>query len=571
MTFEHLNGAAAAQLTILLQLAGLGVLLGLVTAVAIQPERERLMTWLGIRVHQSERARLALAGGAAGVATAGVHLIVADVTHAPIIPIAGTALGAGILLGPLPVIAVRRRLKLPMREVAVAAATGGLVGMALTHVALALDMTGAASVGALLGLLWLPLRTPARTVARRLTQSPLRPAPARVGAICLVGGISGALVVGAALTAGLPLPSPWLALGVGAAAALMVAVIWLPASRSLSLPPLEVGEIKVELGKREYTLTTLESKVRDDDDLPPLVCVAGWTTSKLAHWRRFLLALQRLTGRRLIAIVLPELAAGTQKLAKGPKGPQLCELLRAAIAELSRDEKVLGIGWSLGGYVMLKLASEADSPFVGIITVGTLGFKQVSWFLKLAGRRGLAVPVEKVGRYLPGSVRHFFAERWRLRANQALSEEARRTLRAEARDNAEARRFLGVAPVLLNEAAFTDPVDVELLNEFAVPVHAVWGATDNYSLPEIASWLPRRCAHVVATVLDWAGHSPHEEHPELFAEFVAALALFGLRDELADARKAQDRKAATRIRLTGRSHSPVASPLAADAETRTAA
>lgn len=523
MSLDLANGLPG-PLVLLAQLVALGALSGVAAATALEPWRARVASALGLGAERLCTKWLMSALAAAGAVTCLVHVAVAATLDHRVaaLPIDPLVVGAG---GGLIVAALVRGPALSRRECLVA----GVVGAGITGLAAALasspaavaTLLASAAIGSVLALGWPGLRVPVRAMVRRVTRSALRPAPAGLGATCLIGGLGATLLSGAVLTTRVPAPPVPVSVACALTALVALVAVWYPASRMVAVPSVTARRIEVS----GYEITVLEVPARDPREGPPVFFVAGWSTGGDEPWEGALPAIARRTGRRLVALVLPSLAAGTDGLRPGPKLPQHRELVEAAIRTLSPEENVLLVGSSLGGFVTLTVAQDADAPIVAWLTIGTLGF-EVSRVLRIIAQRTLHAPVAAIGPRTPKVLRRRIATWIRRQTNPAVEAQSLEVLLSEIGDPEELRRLLRQGPRLVKEA-ITRRVDPRSIRK---PGHAVWGSDDALSPAANAGWLQRRRPDLYTTVLAGEGHSLHIESPASFAALLVRSPVFSIVD-----------------------------------------
>jgi pimeloyl-ACP methyl ester carboxylesterase len=530
------------------QLTTLFAAAGFLLAAAVSGDRRRWGRVLGTGPDRLTGAALTFRSALVGAVLALIFVFsaVRRGAHLGGIPGFGPLLfGAFAAVGVLTVIlaAVGEGRRPTLTEASVAGACGVgaalLLAGAFSHSAAAATVVAFAAAGALAGVEWPFMAARARTLVLRLTHWSLQPRPLALRARELLGAGIGALLGGAVVAAGGPRAPWWLA-----AALLGALVVGLSASGRL-IPPVvavrqrelagfsspviiargdggqprerwrearnrgdEAGELRVEARERGG-----EARERRRGEGPPVVFVHGVGHSA-ATWRLVITALTRLSGRRFAAVSVPGVARGVGPLGAGDKLPQMVDWLRAAVKELFPGEKVLGVGHSLGGWLVLTLARDdpAGAVLCAVVGVNTMGLG-THRLIRVGGRPLVGWLARKIVNLTPAPLRAFVAGLVYRTANPLAGDDDVRLVKEGARrltkDPKELHRWMDVGVDVLQELA-EHPID---LGHVRVPCHLMWAEQDEVSPVVGAERVRAEWPHVTITMTpDW-DHSPHVSDP----------------------------------------------------------
>ncbi|MDX6581645.1 MAG: hypothetical protein QOI10_829 [Solirubrobacterales bacterium] len=253
----------------------------------------------------------------------------------------------------------------------------------------------------------------------------------------------------------------------------------------------------------------------------PTVLLHGW----LDNADTWLAVLDRLAvaNRPAIAYDLPGFGTAPP-LEKGSVLGQLVDFAAAAVenAAESAGRKVVVAGNSLGGWVALRLAQDADLPLAGIVPIGPAGVRMAPAFFTLdripAVSRIISLPAP-----VPPQVTRSVAGR--LYRQLAFAD-------PNGVDNAVVDRFTRFhvdRPVIRQRIDYAKRLRDELDDPFdgdaiKVPVSVIWGEEDRLCPAEGADLLAERLPHARIAMLPGVGHTPQIEAPDVVVGAIAELA-----------------------------------------------
>lgn len=266
------------------------------------------------------------------------------------------------------------------------------------------------------------------------------------------------------------------------------------------------------------TLAGYETRVLElEGDGPPFVLFHGYADSA-DTWRQALALLAR-SGRRAIAVDLPGFGAA-DRLRPGPILPQLDEFAAAAVAYLKgrRGPRVIAVGNSLGGCLVLRLAERRGELLEGVVAVAPAGL-EISRLLQLIERDPITTSILGLPMPVPSALVRAAVARLYLRLSFAapgsIDSKIVATFTQHVRDRATAARYLEIAHRLVPE--LRDPYDLERI---AVPLLLVWGDRDRLVLERGVTRLLDAVPGARLDLMRGIGHCPQIEAPDRFTKIL---------------------------------------------------
>jgi pimeloyl-ACP methyl ester carboxylesterase len=272
------------------------------------------------------------------------------------------------------------------------------------------------------------------------------------------------------------------------------------------------------LFEHRLTLAGYETRVLElEGDGAPILLLHGYADSA-DTWRQTLALLAR-SGRRAIAVDLPGFG-GADRLRPEPILPQLDEFAVAAVAYLKgrRGARVIAVGNSLGGCVVLRLAERHGVQLDGVVGVAPAGL-EMSRVLQLIERDPilssiLALPVPVPSAVVRAAVARLYLQ-LSFAAPGSIDSRVVATFTRHVRHRATAARYLETAHRLLPE--LRDPFYLERIT---CPLLLVWGDRDKLVLPRGATRLLEAVPSARLELLHGIGHCPQIEAPERFTKIL---------------------------------------------------
>jgi pimeloyl-ACP methyl ester carboxylesterase len=252
----------------------------------------------------------------------------------------------------------------------------------------------------------------------------------------------------------------------------------------------------------------------------PAVLLHGW----LDNADTWLSVLDRLAvaGRPAIAYDLPGFGTAPP-LDAGSVLDQLVGFAASAVeaAAEASGRKVVVAGNSLGGWVALRLAEDADLPLAGIVPIGPAGVRMAPAFFTLDRIPAVSRIIGMPAPVPPAMVRSVAG---RLYRNLAFADPA-------GVDKAVVDRFTRFhvdRPVIRERIEYAKRLRAELDDPFdgdaiKVPVSVVWGEADRLCPAEGAELLAERLPHARIAMLPGVGHTPQVEAPEVVVGAISEL------------------------------------------------
>jgi pimeloyl-ACP methyl ester carboxylesterase len=272
------------------------------------------------------------------------------------------------------------------------------------------------------------------------------------------------------------------------------------------------------LFEHRLKLAGFETRVLElEGDGPPIALFHGYADSA-DTWRQTLAVLAR-EERRAIAIDLPGFATA-DVLRDEAILPQLDEFAAAAVGYLRgrRGPRVVAVGNSLGGCLVLRLAERHGPQLAGLVAVAPAGL-EMSRLLNLIERDPimssiLALPVPVPSAVVRAAVARLYVQ-LSFASPASVDPRVVATFTRHLRHRATAARYLDTAHRLLPE--LRDPFELERIS---CPVLLVWGERDRLVLPRGARQLLEEVPNARLEMLDGVGHCPQVEAPERFARIL---------------------------------------------------
>jgi pimeloyl-ACP methyl ester carboxylesterase len=272
------------------------------------------------------------------------------------------------------------------------------------------------------------------------------------------------------------------------------------------------------LFEHRVTLAGYETRVLElEGEGSPIVLFHGYADSA-DTWRQTLAVLAR-SGRRAIAVDLPGFGAADH-LRPEPILPQLDEFAAAAVGYLKgrRGPRVIAVGNSLGGCLVLRLAERHGGQLDGVVGVAPAGL-EMSRMLHLIERDPilssiLALPVPVPSAVVRAAVARLYMS-LAFASPRQVDSRIVATFTRHVRHRATAARYLDTAHRLLPE--LRDPFDLERI---ACPLLLVWGDRDRLVLARGAQRLLDAVPGARLELLNGIGHCPQIEAPDRFAEIL---------------------------------------------------
>jgi pimeloyl-ACP methyl ester carboxylesterase len=276
------------------------------------------------------------------------------------------------------------------------------------------------------------------------------------------------------------------------------------------------------LRSRTVELGGIETRaVSTEGEGAPALLLHGW----LDNADTWLAVLDRLSvaGHPAIAYDLPGFGSAPP-LDAGSVLDQLVDFAADAVvhAAESSGRDVVVAGNSLGGWVALRLAAQADLPLAGIVPIGPAGIRMAPLFFTLdrvpAVSRIIGVPAP-----VPPAVVRSVAGR--LYRTLAFADPA-------AVDRAVVDRFTRYhtdRPVIRERIEYAKRLRPDLDEPFEadridVPAIVIWGDADRLCMPAGAWELAELLPEARIEMLPGVGHTPQIEAPEVVVAAIAELA-----------------------------------------------
>jgi pimeloyl-ACP methyl ester carboxylesterase len=272
------------------------------------------------------------------------------------------------------------------------------------------------------------------------------------------------------------------------------------------------------LFEHRLTLAGYDTRVLElEGDGAPIVLFHGYADSA-DTWRQTLALLGR-EGRRAIAVDLPGFGAA-DGLRQDEILPQLDEFAVAAVAYLRgrRGPRVVAVGNSLGGCLVLRLAERQSAQLAGVVGVAPAGL-EMSRLLSLVERDPiltsiLALPVPVPSAVVRAAVARLYLQ-LAFAAPASVDPRVVATFTRHLRHRATAARYLETAHRLLPE--LRDPFE---LDRISCPVLLVWGDRDRLVFPRGARQLLDAVPNARLELMDGIGHCPQVEAADRFAKIL---------------------------------------------------
>jgi len=272
------------------------------------------------------------------------------------------------------------------------------------------------------------------------------------------------------------------------------------------------------LFEHRLTLAGYATRVLElEGDGAPIVLFHGYADSA-DTWRQTLALLAR-QGRRAIAVDLPGFG-NADVLREDPILPQLDDFAAAAVAYLGgrRGRRVIAVGNSLGGCLVLRLAERHRERLAGVVGVAPAGL-EMSRMLQLIERDPiltsiLALPVPVPSAVIRAAVARLYLQ-LAFAAPASVDPRIVATFTRHLRHRATAARYLATAHRLLPE--LHDPFELERIT---CPVLLVWGDRDRLVFARGAQQLLEAVPDARLEMLSGVGHCPQVEAPDRFAQIL---------------------------------------------------
>jgi pimeloyl-ACP methyl ester carboxylesterase len=256
-------------------------------------------------------------------------------------------------------------------------------------------------------------------------------------------------------------------------------------------------------------LETIRLAYHDQGLGTPVLLVHGYPFNSLIWARSGSLLASR--GWRVIA---PDLRGFRQSPPTGSDCittmERFADDLHLLLQKMGISEKIVIVGLSMGGYIVLQLARKYANRLSGIVLCGT---KTVADTPQVVENRRKQATGLRDGSLSLGDV----ADAMMPKLISATTKERKPELVTELRNIIiEAQHVQGVAAATLGMAERPDTTGV--LRQLEVPTLMVCGAEDQFSPPPEMRGLAEIAKRGTFVEIPDAGHLPPMEQPELFAD-----------------------------------------------------
>lgn len=267
---------------------------------------------------------------------------------------------------------------------------------------------------------------------------------------------------------------------------------------------------------REYRIPldgVLSRSLELEGDGPPVLLLHGFSDSA-DTWR---LVLERLRGRRVVAIDLPGFGSADPLHPRRPVLPQLDRAVAAALRRFPEGSRPIVVGNSLGGLAALRAAQDPELGIGAVVPIAPAGLTFSRWVAMIEGSPWVQVVLTNglllspVPFSLP-AIRFLVGQAYRSLAFASPADADPRVVASFARNiggRADVVRMLQTARRALPE------LDGALeLSRITCEVHVIWGSEDRLVLPIGADAISAALPAARIDILEGVGHCPQVETPD---------------------------------------------------------